>query len=75
MLTANRIQFMTNSEKLEVSSAMADRGLMTINEIRTEIWNLAPIEGGDRLIARGEYYFIDPTADPSKQEQEGEDNA
>lgn len=66
MLTANRIQFMTNSEKLEVSSAMADRGLMTINEIRTEIWNLAPIEGGDRLIARGEYYFIDPTADPSK---------
>ncbi len=75
MLTANRIQFMTNSEKLNVSSAMADRGLMTINEIRTEIWNLAPIEGGDRLIARGEYYFIDPTADPSKQEQEGEDNA
>ena len=75
VLTANRIQFMTNSEKLSVSSAMADRGLMTINEIRTEIWNLAPIEGGDRLIARGEYYFIDPTADPSKQEQEGEDNA
>ena len=66
---------MTNTEKLEVSSAMADRGLMTINEIRTEIWNLAPIEGGDRLIARGEYYFIDPTADPSKQDQEGEDNA
>lgn len=75
VLTANRIQFMTNTEKLEVSSAMADRGLMTINEIRTEIWNLAPIEGGDRLIARGEYYFIDPTADPSKQDQEGEDNA
>jgi len=75
IFTANRIQFMTNSEKLEVSSAMADRGLMTINEIRTEIWNLAPIEGGDRLIARGEYYFIDPMADPSKQEQEGEDNA
>jgi len=66
IFTANRIQFMTNSEKLEVSSAMADRGLMTINEIRTEIWNLSPIEGGDRLIARGEYYFIDPTADPSK---------
>ena len=67
MLTANRIQFMTNAEKLNVSSAMADRGLMTINEIR-EIWNLAPVEGGDRLIARGEYYYMDPTADPSKQE-------
>ena len=68
-LTANRIQFMTNSEKLSVSSSMADRGLMTINEIR-EIWNLAPIDGGDRLVARGEYYYMDPTADPSKQEQQ-----
>lgn len=67
MLTANRIQFMTNSDKLNISSAMADRGLFTINEIR-EIWNLAPIEGGDRLVARGEYYYMDPTADPSKQE-------
>lgn len=71
--TANRIQFMTNSDKLNISSSMADRGLMTINEIR-EIWNLAPIEGGDRLVARGEYYYMDPTADPSKQEQQEEDN-
>lgn len=68
-LTANRIQFMTNADKLNISSSMADRGLMTINEIR-EIWNLPPVEGGDRLIARGEYYYMDPTADPSKQEEE-----
>lgn len=69
LLTANRIQFMTNNDKLNVSSSMADRGLMTINEIR-EIWNLAPVEGGDRLIARGEYYFIDPASDPDKQEEQ-----
>lgn len=69
MLTANRVQFMTNSDKLSISSSMADRGLMTVNEIR-EIWNLPPVEGGDRLIARGEYYYMDPTADPSKQEEE-----
>lgn len=68
-LTANRIQFMTNADKLNISSSMADRGLMTINEIR-EIWNLPPVEGGDRLIARGEYYYMDPTADPSKQEEQ-----
>lgn len=67
MLTANRIQFMTNNEKLNVSASMADRGLMTINEIR-EIWNLAPVEGGDRLIARGEYYFIDPVNDEEDEE-------
>lgn len=73
VLTANRIQFMTNSDKLNISSAMADRGLFTINEIRA-IWNLAPIEGGDRLVARGEYYYMDPTADPSKQAQQEEDD-
>ena len=67
MLTANRIQFMTNNEKLNVSASMSDRGLMTINEIR-EIWNLAPVEGGDRLIARGEYYFIDPANDEEDEE-------
>lgn len=71
-LTANRIQFMTNNDKLNVVSAMADRGLATINELR-EIWQLPPVEGGDRLIARGEYYYMDPTADPSKQEEQ--DNA
>ena len=65
-LSANRIQFMTNTDKMNVSSMAADRGIFTINEIR-EIWNLAPIEGGDRLVARGEYYYMDPTADPSKQ--------
>lgn len=65
MLTANRIQFLTNADKLSISSSMADRGLMTINEIR-DIWQLPPVEGGDRLIARGEYYFIDPASDKNK---------
>lgn len=74
-LTANRIQFMTNNDKLNYTSQMADRGLATINELR-QVWNLPPVDGGDRLIARGEYYYMDPTADPSKQEQqEEEENA
>ena len=34
---------------------MADRGIMTRNEIR-EIWNLAPLPNGDTSIIRGEYY-------------------
>lgn len=73
-LTANRIQFMTNGDKLNVVSSLADRGLATINELR-EIWNLPPVEGGDRLIARGEYYYMDPTADPSKQEEQDDDES
>jgi len=59
MATANRLQYMSNSDKLAVSAQMADRGLMTRNEIR-EIWNLPPLpEGiGDSLPVRGEYYDL-----------------
>lgn len=53
--TANRLQFMSNADKLTISSTMLDRGVMSINEIR-DIWNLAPVEDGDRRIIRGEYY-------------------
>ena len=55
MLTANRLQYMTNKDKLDVSAQLLDRGVMSINDIR-EIWNLAPVEGGDVRIIRGEYY-------------------
>ena len=59
MATANRLQYLSNSDKLQVSAQMADRGLMTRNEIR-EIWNLTPLpeEIGDQLPVRGEYYTV-----------------
>ena len=53
--TANRLQFMSNADKLTISSTMLDRGVMSINEIR-DIWNLSPVDDGDRRIIRGEYY-------------------
>lgn len=59
MATANRLQYMTNADKLNVSSQMADRGIMSRNEIR-EIWNLEPIDGGDVPTIRGEYYLLNP---------------
>lgn len=37
--TSNRLQYLSNADKLSVSSQMADRGIMTRNEIR-QIWNL-----------------------------------
>lgn len=55
MATANRLQYMTNADKLNVSAQMLDRGIMSINEIR-EIWQLPPVDGGDERIIRGEYY-------------------
>lgn len=59
MATANRLQYMSNADKLKVSAQMADRGLMTRNEIR-EIWNLAPLPEpiGSQLPVRGEYYNV-----------------
>ncbi len=59
MATANRIAYMSNADKLSVSAQMADRGLMTRNEIR-EIWNLPPLPDpyGDQIPARGEYYNV-----------------
>lgn len=55
MATANRLQYMTNADKLNVSAQMLDRGIMSINDVR-EIWQLPPVEGGDQRIIRGEYY-------------------
>lgn len=58
LLTANRMLYMSNSDKLNVSSQMLDRGIMSINDVR-EIWNLPPVDGGDTRIIRGEYWNAD----------------
>lgn len=58
MASANRLQYLSNTEKLNVSSQMLDRGIMSINDVR-EIWNLPPVEDGDVRIIRGEYWNAD----------------
>lgn len=58
MATANRLQYLSNADKLNVSSQMLDRGIMSINDVR-EIWNLPPVDGGDVRIIRGEYWNAD----------------
>lgn len=59
MLTANRLQYMSTAEKLNVSAQMADRGIMNRDEIR-EIWNLPPLPdgAGQAYTIRGEYYLM-----------------
>jgi hypothetical protein len=69
MATANRLQYLSNKDKLEVSAQMADRGIMSRNEIR-EIWNLPPIPGGDRPTIRGEYYLINDDGTIERNETE-----
>ena len=68
--TANRLQYMSNADKMAAISQMADRGLMTRNELR-EILNLAPLPEpiGDQIPARGEYYNVGE--EPAQDTQEG----
>lgn len=56
--TSNRLQYMSNSDKLNVSAQLLDRGIFTLNDVR-EIWNLPPVDGGDVRVIRGEYYNAD----------------
>lgn len=68
MATANRLQYMSNAEKLNVSAQMADRGIMNRDEIR-EIWNLPPLPDGQgqAYTIRGEYYLLNNDGSVTKR--------
>ena len=70
--TSNRLQYMSNSDKLNAVSQLADRGLATRNELR-EILNLAPLPApyGDQIPARGEYYNVNDNQDPAEGNDPG----
>ena len=73
--SSNRLQYMSNADKLNAIQTYADRGLMTRNELR-EISNLTPLPEpyGSQIPARGEYYDItNPPED--KTGNGGEKNA
>ena len=57
--TSNRLQYMSNADKLNAVTQLGDRGLATRNELR-EILNLEPLpdELGNQIPARGEYYDV-----------------
>ena len=57
--TSNRLQYMSNADKLNAVTQLGDRGLATRNELR-EILNLEPLpdEIGNQIPARGEYYDV-----------------
>lgn len=71
MATANRLQYMSNKDKLEVSAQLVDRGIMSLNDAR-EIWNLPPVDGGDARIIRGEYYNADDKVSATGGNEDGQ---
>lgn len=56
--SANRLQYMTNADKLQVSSQMFDRGILSTNDVM-DIWNLPHVPNGDKRYIRKEYTEVD----------------
>jgi len=52
--TSNRLQYASNTTKLQISQTMFDRGLLTRNQVM-DIWSLPHVEGGDLFYIRKEY--------------------
>ena len=59
MATANRLQYMSTGQKVQMAKELADRGAIMIDEIR-ELFNYAPLpEGAGQFVPiRGEYYNV-----------------
>lgn len=80
-VNANRLQYMSVSEKVNMAQQLGDRGVLTINEIR-ELFNYAPIENGDVAVIRGEYYTVndklgeqtEPTETPVETAENGSES-
>jgi hypothetical protein len=68
--SANRLQYMTNTDKLQVSSQMFDRGILSLNDVMT-IWNLPPVPDGDKRFIRREYIEIDKMGDTPRTDETG----
>ena len=60
MATSNRLQYMSNKEKLNVSTQLVDRAILNRDEAR-EIWNMTPLPDGkgQKFYIRGEYKGAD----------------
>lgn len=54
MLSANRLEFASNQTKLDVATAMFDRGIFNGNQV-ADIFQAPHYEGGERHVIRGEY--------------------
>ena len=61
-----------NADKMKAISQMADRGLMTRNELR-DILNLAPLPEpyGSQIPARGEYYAVNENGVNENEAEQG----
>lgn len=71
--SSNRLQYLSNAEKLNVSTQLLDRGILTINQA-LDIWNLPHVDNGDVRIIRGEYYNADEKVNSLENEESEANN-
>lgn len=75
LITANRLQYMSNDKKISMATQLGDRGMLMIDEIR-ELFSLPALANGagKRLPVRGEYYFINEDGTTTKTEDDNNAN-
>lgn len=71
--SANRLQYMSNADKLQVSSQMFDRGVFCLNDIM-DIWGLPHVPDGEKRYIRKEYAEINKLDDAPDTSAEPEVN-
>ena len=76
MAIANRLQYMSISEKVSMAKELGDRGAIMIDEIR-ELFNWGPLPdgSGQRSPIRGEYYFSNKKKDGGIDGENGDGQA
>lgn len=70
---ANRLQYMSTTQKVAMARELLDRGVMTTNEAR-ELFNYPLVDNGDVRFIRGEYQDADGKVEEITETTEEEEN-
>ena len=68
LANANRLQYMSVSQKVQMAQQLLDRGVMTINEAR-ELFNYSPVGNGEVRFIRGEYKDADEQTELTTEDE------
>ena len=66
IFSANRLQYASNTTKLQVSTQLFDRALLCRNDVM-DIWNMAHVEGGEKYYIRKEYTEVSRLDDKKEE--------
>lgn len=66
VFSANRLQYASNTTKLQVSTQLFDRALLCRNDVM-DIWNMAHVEGGEKYYIRKEYTEVSRLDDKKEE--------